>query len=166
MADYLPLLTAAVAFALTFLLSVQYAKRRKLHQLEWLVALGLLGVAAGFAVLGNADVGGWGCTPAGKARPPPLRAPPRPRRHPVHGRGLQLPPRGAERLLRDHRDRVVRHVPRVRVERRARRAGALPRKGLTRPRFSEGPWRTNPSRSRSRRRTGRARSSGSSSGLM
>ena len=59
MADYLPLLTAAVAFALTFLLSVQYAKRRKLHQLEWLVALGLLGVAAVFAFLGNADVVGW-----------------------------------------------------------------------------------------------------------
>ena len=59
MADYLPLLTAVVAFALTFLLAMQYAKRRKLHQLEWLVALGLLGVAAVLAFLGNADVLGW-----------------------------------------------------------------------------------------------------------
>src|SRR2546427_11190453 len=59
MVDYLPLLTAAVAIALTFLLSVQYRKRRKLHQPEWLAALGLLGVAAVFAFLGNADVVGW-----------------------------------------------------------------------------------------------------------
>ena len=59
MADYLPLLTAVVAFALTLLLGMQYARRRKLHQLEWTVALGLLGLAAVLAFLGNPDVLGW-----------------------------------------------------------------------------------------------------------
>src|SRR5436309_15563164 len=58
-ADYLPLLTAVVAFALTLLLGMQYARRRKLHQLEWTVALGLLGLAAVLAFLGNPDVIGW-----------------------------------------------------------------------------------------------------------
>ncbi len=51
MADYLPLLTAVVAFALTLLLGMQYARRRKLHQLEWTVALGLLGLLIGLGVL-------------------------------------------------------------------------------------------------------------------
>ncbi len=59
MIDYLPLLTAVVAFALTILLGRQYARRRRLHQLEWLAALGLLGVAAVLAFLGNPDVLGW-----------------------------------------------------------------------------------------------------------
>ena len=59
MADYLPLLTVIVAFALSFLVGVQYARRRKLHQLEWFLALALLGVAAVLAFLGNPDVLGW-----------------------------------------------------------------------------------------------------------
>src|SRR2546422_10040071 len=59
MADYLPLVTAIVAFALTLLLSMQYSRRRKIHQLEWTLALFLLGVAAVLAFLGNPDVSGW-----------------------------------------------------------------------------------------------------------
>src|SRR3972149_3550900 len=59
MADYLPLLTAAVSFALTALLLRQYLNRRKLHQLVWATSLGLLGLAAVLAYLGNADVVGW-----------------------------------------------------------------------------------------------------------
>jgi len=58
-ADFLPLVTAVVAFALTLLLALQYFRRRKLHQLEWTVALGLLGLAAVLAFLGNPDVIGW-----------------------------------------------------------------------------------------------------------
>jgi len=59
MIDYLPLLTVVVAFALAFLVGMQYARRRKVHQLEWLVSLALLGVAALLAFLGNPDVLGW-----------------------------------------------------------------------------------------------------------
>ena len=59
MADYLPLLTAIVSFALTALLVRQYVERRKLHQLVWATSLGLLGLAAVLAYLGNADVVGW-----------------------------------------------------------------------------------------------------------
>ena len=59
MADYLPLVTAVVAFSLTFLLGIQYSRRRRLHQLEWTVSLALLGVAAVLAFLGNPDVTGW-----------------------------------------------------------------------------------------------------------
>jgi len=58
-ADYLPLLTVIVAFALASLVGMQYARKRKLHQLEWLLALALLGVAAVLAFLGNPDVLGW-----------------------------------------------------------------------------------------------------------
>jgi len=58
--DYLPLVTAVVAFSLAFLLGIQYARRRKLHQLEWTVSLALLGLAAVLAFLGNPDVVGWG----------------------------------------------------------------------------------------------------------
>ncbi len=59
MADYLPLLTAIVSFALTALLLRQYLERRKLHQLVWTASLGLLGLAAVLAYLGNPDVVGW-----------------------------------------------------------------------------------------------------------
>ena len=59
MADYLPLLTVIVAFALASLVGMQYARKRKLHQLEWLLALALLGVAAVLAFLGNPDILGW-----------------------------------------------------------------------------------------------------------
>jgi len=58
-ADYLPLLTVIVAFALASLVGMQYARKRRLHQLEWLLALALLGVAAVLAFLGNPDVLGW-----------------------------------------------------------------------------------------------------------
>jgi hypothetical protein len=57
--DYLPLLTVIVAFALASLVGMQYARKRRLHQLEWLLALALLGVAAVLAFLGNPDVLGW-----------------------------------------------------------------------------------------------------------
>ncbi len=57
--DPLPLLTAIVSFALTALLVRQYRERRKLHQLVWAASLGLLGLAAVLAYLGNPDVMGW-----------------------------------------------------------------------------------------------------------
>jgi len=59
MADYLPLVTAAVSVALTGLLARQFLERRKRHQLVWTVSLALLGLAAVLAFLGNADVVGW-----------------------------------------------------------------------------------------------------------
>ncbi len=59
MADPWPLLTAIVSFALTALLLRQYLERRRLHQLVWTVSLGLLGLAAVLAYLGNPDVVGW-----------------------------------------------------------------------------------------------------------
>ena len=59
MADYLPLVTAVVAFSLTFLLAIQYARRRRLHQLVWTAALGLLGIAAVLAFIGDPSVVGW-----------------------------------------------------------------------------------------------------------
>src|SRR4030067_282764 len=73
MADSLPLLTAAVSFALTALLLRQYLNRRKLHQLVWTASLGLLGLAAVLAYLGNADVVGWDEAPS-KGAPPRLSA--------------------------------------------------------------------------------------------
>src|SRR3990170_54730 len=163
MADYLPLLTAAVSFALTALLLRQYLNRRKLHQLVWTASLGLLGLAAVLAYLGNADVVGWNealykaylpltALPVGliglgvlqlfRDRPAlartygvywvatailvivvtvfaPLRPVPRPRRGPVLRGGLQQPARGPERVLRDHRLRGDRDVPRLRPRGRA-----------------------------------------------
>lgn len=59
MADFLPLLTAIVSFALTFLLARQYSRRRKPHQLVWTLSLALLGLAAVVAFLGNPDIVGW-----------------------------------------------------------------------------------------------------------
>jgi len=59
MPDYLPLVTAVVSFALTFLLARLYLQRRKLHQLVWTASLALLGLAAVLAFLGNPDVMGW-----------------------------------------------------------------------------------------------------------
>ncbi len=60
MADFLPLLTALVCFALTFLLVLQWRRRRKSYQAVWAASLGLLGLAAVVAFLGNPDVLGWG----------------------------------------------------------------------------------------------------------
>lgn len=59
MADYFPLVTAAISFALAALLARQWAQRRKPYQLVWTVSLGLLGLAALLAFLGNPDVIGW-----------------------------------------------------------------------------------------------------------
>ncbi len=59
MVDYLPLVTAAVSFALAGLLAAQYARRRKRHQLVWTSSLALLGLAAVLAFLGNPDIVGW-----------------------------------------------------------------------------------------------------------
>ncbi len=58
-ADPFPLLTAVVAFALTVLLARQYLAKRKRHLLVWTLSLGLLGLAAVLAFLGNPDVLGW-----------------------------------------------------------------------------------------------------------
>ncbi len=59
MADPLPLVTAVVCFALTFLLVLQYRQRRRSYQAVWAASLGLLGLAAVVAFLGNPDVLGW-----------------------------------------------------------------------------------------------------------
>src|SRR3970282_1708260 len=59
MADYLPLVTAAVSVALTGLLLRQFPDGRKRHQLRGAVAPALPVLAAVLAFLGNADVVGW-----------------------------------------------------------------------------------------------------------
>lgn len=62
MADYLPLVTSAVAFVFFVLLARQYLARRRVHQLLWTVAMLFYSISALMEFLANPDVGG--ATPA------------------------------------------------------------------------------------------------------
>ncbi len=54
--NFLPLLTAIVAFAFTVALARQYIERRKFHQILWTFAMLLYGIAALMEFLMNPDV--------------------------------------------------------------------------------------------------------------
>jgi hypothetical protein len=60
--NYLPLLTAVVAFIFTVLLIRQYIQRRKIHQLLWTIAMFFYGLAALMEFLMNADLMGANLT--------------------------------------------------------------------------------------------------------
>jgi hypothetical protein len=60
--NYLPLLTAAVAFIFTVFLTRQYVQRRKTHQLLWTIAMLFYGLAALMEFLMNADLMGANLT--------------------------------------------------------------------------------------------------------
>jgi hypothetical protein len=61
LADYLPLMTAVVAFAFFLLLVHQYLRRRRIHQLLWTVAMLFYSISALMEFLMNSDV--MGATP-------------------------------------------------------------------------------------------------------
>ena len=58
LANYIPLLTTAVAFAFSLLLARQYFQRRRVHQLLWTVAMAFYAISAFMEFLMNPDVMG------------------------------------------------------------------------------------------------------------